>query len=167
MNGKLFEEYLEGLKEAIRADLQEVLFKNKTFQEKYLEYIESKIKSVEAQLSAQQGPSIMVSQTEYMNLLINYSVYRKLFGIEDSKIYSKIWSLQKLCPILVVYNNLYVVPGNFLAELCPLKKKTKVDPENISLFIRAELEQREKIFPGIVQSYYNRLVLWITQMNSD
>jgi hypothetical protein len=48
MNGKLFEEYLEGLKEAIRADLQEVLFKNKTFQEKYLEYIESKIKSVEA-----------------------------------------------------------------------------------------------------------------------
>ena len=46
MNGKLFEEYLEGLKEAIRADLQEVLFKNKTFQEKYLEYIESKIKSV-------------------------------------------------------------------------------------------------------------------------
>jgi hypothetical protein len=102
-----------------------------------------------------------------MNLLINYSVYRKLFGIEDSKIYSKIWSLQKLCPILVVYNNLYVVPGNFLAELCPLKKKTKVEPENISLFIRAELEQREKIFPGIVQSYYNRLVLWITQMNSD
>jgi hypothetical protein len=93
MNGKLFEEYLEGLKEAIRADLQEALFKNKTFQEKYLEYIESKIKSVEAQLSAQQGPSIMVSQTEYMNLLINYSVYRKLFGIEDSKIYAKIWGL--------------------------------------------------------------------------
>jgi len=109
----------------------------------------------------------MVSQTEYMNLLINYSVFRKLFGIEDSKIYAKIWGLQKLCPILVVYNNLYVVPGNFLAELCPLKKKTKVEPENIGLFIRAELEQREKIFPGIVQSYYNRLVLWITQINSD
>jgi hypothetical protein len=39
---------LEGLKEAIRADLQETLFKNKTFQEKYLEYIESKVATVQA-----------------------------------------------------------------------------------------------------------------------
>ena len=59
------------------------------------------------------------------------------------------------------------MPGNFLAELCPLKKKTKVDPENIQVFIKLELEQREKTFPGYVQNYYNRLVLWITQMNSD
>jgi hypothetical protein len=50
-----------------------------------------------------------------MILLINYSVYRKLFGIEDSKIYQKIWALQKICPILIVYNNLFVVPGKFLA----------------------------------------------------
>jgi hypothetical protein len=47
MNGKLYEEYLEGLKEAIRVDLQETLFKNKTFQEKYTEYIEQKIARVE------------------------------------------------------------------------------------------------------------------------
>jgi len=52
MNGKLFEEYLEGLKEAIRADLQETLFKNKTFQEKYLEYINIKINDVQVLLSA-------------------------------------------------------------------------------------------------------------------
>ena len=50
-----------------------------------------------------------------MILLINYSLYRKLFNIEDSKVYSKIWTLQKACPILILYNNLYVVPGNFLA----------------------------------------------------
>ena len=31
INGKLYEEYLEGLREAIRGDIQEVLFKNKTF----------------------------------------------------------------------------------------------------------------------------------------
>jgi hypothetical protein len=57
----------------------------------------------------------MTAQAEFMNLLINYSVYRKLFDIEDSKVFNKIWALQKLCPILVMYNNLYVVPGNFLA----------------------------------------------------
>jgi hypothetical protein len=31
INGKLYEEYLEGLREAIRIDMQETLFKNKTF----------------------------------------------------------------------------------------------------------------------------------------
>ncbi len=90
INGKLYEEYLEGLREAIRVDMQETVFKNKTFAEKYLEYIEAKIKLVEAQLNS---PGAIQSQTEYMILLINYSVYRKLFGIEDSKIYGKIWSL--------------------------------------------------------------------------
>jgi len=28
-----------------------------------------------------------------MTLLINYSLFRKLFGDEDSKIYKKIWGL--------------------------------------------------------------------------
>jgi len=36
------------LREAIRNDVEDTLFKNKTFQEKYLEYIETKIKTVEA-----------------------------------------------------------------------------------------------------------------------
>ena len=48
VSGKLYEEYLEGLREAIRSDVEDTLFKNKTFQEKYLEYIETKIKTVEA-----------------------------------------------------------------------------------------------------------------------
>jgi WASH complex subunit 7, N-terminal len=48
VSGKLYEEYLEGLREAIRNDVEDTLFKNKTFQEKYLEYIETKIKTVEA-----------------------------------------------------------------------------------------------------------------------
>jgi len=47
VSGKLYEEYLEGLREAIRNDVEDNLFKNKTFQEKYLEYIETKIKTVE------------------------------------------------------------------------------------------------------------------------
>lgn len=50
-----------------------------------------------------------------MTLLINYSLYRKLFSKEDKAIYSAIWSLQKHCPILVVYNNLFTVPGDFLS----------------------------------------------------
>lgn len=50
-----------------------------------------------------------------MQLLINYSIYRKLFGKEDKDMHKKIWSLQKYCPVLVIYNNLYAIPGNFLA----------------------------------------------------
>ena len=46
LSGNLYEEYLSGLKESIRLDLDEKLFKNKTFMEKYLEYIKWKIKEV-------------------------------------------------------------------------------------------------------------------------
>lgn len=78
-----------------------------------------------------------------MTLLINYSVYRKLFGVEDSKIYQKIWALQKVCPILVVYNNLHCIPGNFLAQVCPLRKKTTVDPPDIRVFLRNQVMQKD------------------------
>jgi hypothetical protein len=66
-----------------------------------------------------------------------------------------------------MYNNLYVVPGNFLATVCPLKKKTSTEPPDIPIFLRQELATRDKIFSAQVNSYYNRLILWITQMNSD
>jgi hypothetical protein len=136
MHGKLYQEYLDGLKNVIKEDMKDVkdpLFKNKTFQEKYLEYINIKINDVQVLLSAQGE---MTAQAEYMNLLINYSVYRKLFDIEDDKIYKKIWALQKFCPILIMYNNLYVIPGNFLATVCPLKKKTSVEPPDVPVFLR-------------------------------
>ena len=56
-------------------------------------------------------PGNVTAPSEYMNLLINYTVYRKLFNVEDSKIYQSIWKLQKYCPILILYNNLHLVPG--------------------------------------------------------
>ena len=66
-----------------------------------------------------------------MYLLINYSIYRKLFAIEDSKIYAKIWALQKMCPVIILYNTVHVQPGRFMSEICPLRKATKVDPIDI------------------------------------
>lgn len=82
-----------------------------------------------------------------MTLLINYAVYRKLFDNEDSKIFQKIWTLQKLCPIIIVYNNLFVLPGNFLATVCPLKKKTTLEPLDIASFLKTDLAIREQRFP--------------------
>ena len=41
-----------------------------------------------------------------MTLLTNYSMYKKLFEIEDPKFYAKIWALQKQCPVIILYNNL-------------------------------------------------------------
>ena len=39
MHGNLFQEFLESLRTELRMDLGEKLFQNKTYQEKYLEYI--------------------------------------------------------------------------------------------------------------------------------
>jgi hypothetical protein len=69
---------------------KDALFKNKTFAEKYLDFIKFKIDSVSMHLS---NPGDFNSHLALMNLLINYSVYRKLFGNEDSKLFKKIWGL--------------------------------------------------------------------------
>jgi hypothetical protein len=66
------------------------VFKNKEFSQKYLDFIKFKITQVTMLL---QNPGDMNSHNEFMNLLINYSLYRKLFGIEDKDLYKKIWSL--------------------------------------------------------------------------
>ena len=102
-----------------------------------------------------------------MTLLTNYSMYKKLFDIEDPKFYAKIWSLQKQIPLIILYNNLQVNPGNFLSTMCFPKKKAKVDPPNIVEFLRDSLTEKNHAFPSQIQQYYMRLVQWITFMNSD
>ena len=94
------------------------------------------------------SPGDMNSHIAFMNLLINYSLYRKLFEIEDSKLYKKIWSLQKLCPVIILYNNLYVNAGNFLVTICSLKKKTKCDPKDIKAFLVEQTYTRNQNFSG-------------------
>lgn len=111
---------------------EDFVFRNKTFKEKYLEYIKWKIEIISVAL---MDPSDMRASKSYFNLLINYSVYRSLFNDEDSKIYKKIWALQKHCPIIILYNNLCVSPGNFLSKKVPLKKSTKTDPKDLGQFL--------------------------------
>ena len=67
-----------------------MVFKNKIFKEKFLEYIKYKIDDVSIKLS---NPGDKEGNSSYMTLLINYALYRKLFADEDSKIYKKIWAL--------------------------------------------------------------------------
>lgn len=50
LSGKLYQQYLDSLKESIREDMGEDVFKNKTFSEKYLEYIKWKIDNVQVLL---------------------------------------------------------------------------------------------------------------------
>ena len=102
-----------------------------------------------------------------MTLLTNYSMYKKLFEIEDPKFYLKIWALQKQCPLIILYNNLQINPGNFLSTICFPKKKVKVDPPNIVEFLRQKLADKNTMFSQQIQQYYMRLVQWITCMNSD
>lgn len=83
-----------------------------------------------------------------MTLLTNYSMYKKLFAIEDQKFYQKIWTLQKNCPLIILYNNLQVNPGNFLATICFPKKATKVDPPNTTVFLQQQLQDKDAAFPS-------------------
>jgi len=91
LSGKLYDDYLEGLKKQILEETgTKFVLGNKTFRDKYLEYLKYKIELVNIKLS---NPGDMEAHSSYMTLLINYSLFRKLFGEEDSKIYKKIWSL--------------------------------------------------------------------------
>lgn len=146
LSGNLYDEYLNGLKEVIRLELGDKLFKNKTFIEKYLLYIEEKTKDVARKLAE---PGNIKAQTEYMTLLVNYSVFRKLFQKDENvKLYEDIWALQNNCPILVLYNNLKLCPGDFLANVCPLtgKKKPKLNPPDLNNFLQAKLMANEQLF---------------------
>jgi len=74
-----------------------------------------------------------------MTLLVNYAVYRKLFvKDEDPKLYQQIWALQNNCPVLVLYNNLKLNPGDFLGTVCPLtaKKKPTLSPSDVDVFLQ-------------------------------
>ena len=90
--GNIYEQVLNSVKESIRADFAkpDKFFKNKTFQEKFLEYLKWKTSRVEVQLGS---PGVVEAPSDYMILLTNYSMYKKLFEIEDPKFYAKIWSL--------------------------------------------------------------------------
>lgn len=50
IHGQLYLDYLEGLREAIRADMGDNLFKNETFQKAYKTYLDLKIGKLEAML---------------------------------------------------------------------------------------------------------------------
>lgn len=130
LSGNVYEQVLNSVKESIKNDMTDskAFFKNKAFQEKYLEYLKWKHDRVQVQLGT---PGIVQAPQDFMTLLTNYSMYKKLFEIEDQKFYQKIWSLQKNCPLIILYNNLQINPGTFLSTICFPKKKTKVDPPNI------------------------------------
>lgn len=95
----------------------------------------------------------MTSQSEYLNLLMMYSLNRKLFDSKDQErdIYKKIWSLQKLCPIIIIYNNLKCIPGKFLMSVCPLKKASKnLDPKDLGANLRNELAVRIQSYQPLI-----------------
>jgi len=107
------------------------VLKNKEFAAKYLEYLKARIAHVQYNLS---NPGDLKSHLDYFYLLVHYSIYRKLFLNDDSKLYQAIWTLQKKCPVIVVYNNLTLNAGQFLVSICPLKRKVKCDPKDIEVF---------------------------------
>lgn len=74
-----------------------------------------------------------------------YSLCRKLFDTKDQErdLFKAIWKLQRLCPLVIIYNNLKCCPGKFLMEFCSLKKPSKsLDPKDLGGNLRQELATR-------------------------
>ena len=71
-----------------------------------------------------------------------------------------------MSPIIILYNNLCVNPGVFLAKKCPLKKSTKCDPKDINSFLVDELKIKDEDFERKLELNYIKLVQWIVKMNS-
>ena len=148
---------MEGLYKIILEETgSKFIFGNKTFKEKYAEYIKYKIDDVAEKLL--KPSETLKAHHAYMTLLINYSLFRKLFGEEDSKIYKKIWGLQKGCSIIILYNNLSVNPGQFLFKKCPLKKPIKCDPSDLPKFLKEELGLKDESFSQKLDMDYVKLV---------
>ena len=142
--GQLYTNYLDQLCKVIFQETgKDLVFKNKEFYGKFQEYLKAKIARIEMYLA---NPCDIFSHMEYMNLLIMYSLYRKLFDQEDKALYKKIWCLQKLCPIIILYNNLHVNAGTFLINVCPLKKRATLDPKDIGAFLQEQTRARNELF---------------------
>jgi hypothetical protein len=90
---QLFLEYNKDLATAISEELgKDGISKNKEFYEKYNEYLSSKVKVIEEELHIKEN-----SHKPLLSLLTNYALMRALFTKkEDSKLYKKIWTLQKI-----------------------------------------------------------------------
>jgi hypothetical protein len=72
-----------------------------------------------------------------------------------------------MCPIIILYNNLSVNAGNFLVNICPLKKKATTDPKDIKSFLQEQAQLKNSTFNAQLHQLYLKLLSWIVQMNSD
>ena len=101
-----------------------------------------------------------------LGLLTNYALTRVLWPKkEDSSLFKKIWTLQKYCPMISVYGNLLLNPGNFMNAVCPLRKSVKCDPRDIKDFLADTMVNYDNQFSGFVQSKFMEVTTWIVKMN--
>jgi len=160
---QLFLEYNKDLATAINEELgKDGICKNKELYEKYNDYLKLKVKVIEDELHIKEN-----SHKPLLSLLTNYAMMRSLYPKkEESSLYKKIWSLQKICPLIVVYNNLTLNVGNFLTVVCPLKKKPKLDPKSVPHFLSDTLGNFDANFIGFVNKNFMKVVTWIIEVNS-
>ena len=159
---KLFLEYNSDLSKAIAEELgKDGISKNKELYEMYNEYLNDKVKTISEDLNFNEN-----SHRPLLSLLTNYALMRALFTKkEESSLYKKIWSIQKICPLIVVYNNLTLNIGNFLSVVCPLKKKPTLDPKSVSTFLQDTLTKYDNNFTAFVNQSFMKVVTWIFEVN--
>jgi hypothetical protein len=61
---------------------------------------------------------------------------------QERDMFKKLWAMQKYCPLIIVYNNIKCSPGQFLATMCPLaKKSSSLVPKEVGPFLGDEMKK--------------------------
>ena len=60
---------------------------------------------------------------------------------QERDMFKKLWAMQSNCPLIIIYNNLKLSPGQFLMTMCPLaKKSSSLVPKEIGPFLVEKLK---------------------------
>lgn len=76
------------------------------------------------------NPAELNEKNDMLSLLCVYAFYRVINNSEEDKnIYKALWSMQKKIPYIVGHNHVLCYTYKFLYEICPLTKKTTLEPK--------------------------------------
>ena len=88
------------------------------------------------------GQRQQLSGKSTISLLINFVVYTRLFELQDKNLFKKIWSIQKIQPVVNLHSRVGMLIGKFLEMHSGFKKLPRADPKDLSSFFPEALEKR-------------------------
>ena len=60
------------------------------------------------------GQKHQLTNKSTVSLLINFAIFTRLFDIQDKNLFKKIWSIQKIQPVVHLHSRVGMIIGKFL-----------------------------------------------------